>query len=324
MNMSWIFLAIASYFFSALSQIIDKIILHTRLPSAVTYAFYTGISSIFVLILLPFGVSWLPLPVLWLALASGIVFVPAVYLLYFSLRRCDVSRIVPIIGGAIPIFLLLISFVWFGQWLNARQLGAVALFIIGGLILATEAEHAERVDTFASHLLGMRGHRLKICNYESGRGMSAAIGSAFFFALTYFLSKQVYAFPTPFLSEFFWIRMGSALGGLLMLAIPLWRKKIFKATPTISRSSASILFGNKMIGATGFFLLNMSFSVALDQNYIVIINAMKGLEHFFIFVLSFFLSLFYPHLLREKLDYHSIILKLAGIAFIGFGFAYLV
>ncbi|MEK9175623.1 MAG: hypothetical protein AAB795_03485 [Patescibacteria group bacterium] len=322
--MSWIFFAIISYFFSALSQIVDKILLRARLPSSATYAFYTGISSILVIILLPFGVSFLPFSVLLLALLSGIVFVPAIYLLFISLRRCDVSRIVPIIGGAIPIFLLLISFVWSGQLLGARQLIAVLLFVVGGLILTIESEHSNLSDSFVAHILGVKGKRLKICNYETGKGIIVAMCSAFFFALTYFLSKQVYEFSTPFLSEFFWIRIGSVLSTLCMLLIPIIRQEIFATTYTISKSSASIIFGNKVIGAGGFFFLNISFSVASNQNYIVIINAMKGLEHFFIFIFSFFLTIFFPHLLYEEFDYHSIILKLAGITFIGFGFIYLI
>lgn len=321
--MSWIFLAIASYFFSALSQVVDKILLRVRLPSPITYAFYTGISSVLVIILLPFGISFLPLPTMLLALVSGIVFVPAVYFLFASLRRCEVSRIVPIIGGTIPIFLLLISFIWSGQWLNTHQLFAMALFIFGGLILATEAEHTERADSFLSHLLGVKSSRLKICDYEVGKGIATAIASAFFFALTYFLSEQVYEFSTPFLSEFFWIRAGSAIGALCILAFPRLRKNIFYITPTISKSSFSILLSNKIIGATGFFLLNASFSIAQNQSHVVIINAMKGLEHFFIFLLLVFLSIFYPHILHEKFDYHSIILKLSGIAVIGLGFVYL-
>ena len=95
-------------------------------------------------------------------------------------------------------------------------------------------------------------------------------------------------------------------------------------TPTISKSSASFLFGNKIMGAFGFFLLNLSFSAARDQGYIVIINAMKGLEHVFVFIFSLFLTVFYPKILHEKFDYHTIVLKIIGIAFIGLGFVFIV
>lgn len=321
--MTWIFLAVASYFFSAISQIIDKVLLRARLPSPVTYAFFTGISSVLVVILLPFGVSFLQLNVFLLALLSGILFIPAIYLLFFSLSRCDVSRIVPIIGGSIPTFLLLISFFWLNQLIDAREFVAVLLFIVGGMILAIESEHSKLADSFLSHILGMKDRRLKICNYETGKGIIAALCSAFFFALTYFLSTLVYESPTNFISEFFWIRMGSALGAFGIFLIPSFRKNIFFHTPKISTSSTWIIVSNKIVGSTGFFLLNMSFSVATTENNVVIINAMKGIEHLFIFVFSLLLTIFAPTILKEDFDHHTIILKLTGIAFIGFGFVYL-
>ena len=322
--MLWISLAIASYFFSALSQVVDKILLQTRLPSPTTYAFYTGLTSIFVIVLMPFGFAILPLPLLAFALVTGIVFIFAIYFLYASLHLCDVSRIVPIIGGAIPIFLLLFSWAWFGQTLNTRQFASIVFFLLGGLILATEVkQHAGVRDSLFAHLLGAPGHRLAICGRDTGKGIATAFAAAFFFALTYFMSKQIYESPADFVPEFFWIRIGSVVGALGMLLLPSIRKIIFETTPTITKSSATMLFGNKVIGASSFLLLNMSFSLAENQNYIVVINAMKGLEHFFVFLFSLFLTIMYPRVLREMFDRHTIILKLTGIALIGFGFVYL-
>lgn len=322
--MIWLLLAITSYFFSALSQVIDKILLQSRLPSPKTYAFYTGLTSFFVIVLIPFGFKFLPTPTLLLALSTGVVFIPAIYFLYASLNWCDVSRIVPIIGGAIPIFLLLLSWIWFGSVLIQRQFIAIIFFVLGGLILATEVQqHSQARDSLLAHLLGAKGHRLAICGRDTGKGIATAFASAFFFALTYFMTKQVYESPAAFVPEFFWIRMGSVIGALCMLIIPRIRKDIFLTTPTITRSSASILFGNKIIGATSFLLLNISFSLAANQSYIVIINAMKGLEHFFVFLFSIFLTMMYPQALHETFDRHTIILKLTGIALIGFGFVYL-
>lgn len=321
--MLWIILAIVSYFFSALAQIIDKVLLRARLPSPATYAFYTGISSALVVVILPFGGAMLPFSILILALVSGLMFMPAVFLLYVSLKRCDVSRIVPIVGGAIPIFLLLISFVWFGKRANTEQLFAIILFIFGGLILAIESEHNNKTDSFVSHILGVKGKRLKICNYDTGKGIAAAVGAAFFFAITYFLSMLTYESPANFIPEFFWIRMGSAISAICMLFIPVFRKSIFSHTAKISRFSVWVMSVNKIIGATGFFLLNVSFSLAITQGNVIIINAMKGIEHLFIFIFSLLLTLFIPSILKEDFDYHTIILKLTGIALIGLGFVYI-
>ena len=194
---------------------------------------------------------------------------------------------------------------------------------MGGLILALEVAQNNRSDSLITHLLGTSGHRLQICSYETGKGIGAALLSAFFFALTFFLSKEVYNAPSAFIPEFFWMRMGSVVGAFGMLLIPLFRKTIFITTPSISRSSAGILFGNKLIGASSFILLNFAFNVAPSQAHVVIIDALKGFEHLFVFIFSFMLTLIYPTLLVEAFDRHTIILKLLGIILIAIGFTFI-
>lgn len=324
--MLWIWLAVGSYFFSAISQIVDKILLRSRIPSAATYAFYTGLTSALVAVLIPFAPFsdfLLPFATVFFALVAGVVFIPAIYFLYTSLIRCDVSRIVPMIGAAIPIFLVLLGVITSKGTIQQNDLFAVLFFIFGGLILALEVEQTVRSDSLVAHLLGASGHRLQICSYETGRGIGAALLSAFFFALTFFLSKEVYNAPSAFIPEFFWMRMGSVMGALGMLLLPILRRNIFATTPTMSQSSAGILFGNKLIGASSFLLLNLSFNVAASQNQVILINAMKGIEHFFVFLLALGFTLFSPGILSEAFDRHTLILKLLGMLLIAIGFWYL-
>jgi len=322
--MFWISLAISSYFFSALSQTFDKILLKSRIPSPATYAFYTGLTSALVIVLLPFVGALsnlaLQITVIVMALAAGVIFIPAIYFLFIALSRCDISRIVPIIGGSIPIFLLLIGLTAGIEQISKQDFLGIALFVAGGFILATEIMSNERLDSFATHIFGIRGKRLQICGIESRWGIGAALFSGFFFALTYYTSKIVYAAPSDFIPEFIWMRLGSVVGALIMLLIPMFRMQIFTMTPTISRSSAEFLFANKLIGASSFLLLNASFNAAANQSQIVIINALKGIEHLFIFILSFALTLWRPNILMEPFDYHTIVLKLIGIIAIAFGF----
>lgn len=325
--MSWVLLAAGSYLLSALSQTFDKALLQARIPSAAAYAFYSGVTSIFAVIILPFARQladlFLPPMILALAFTAGIALVAALYFLYVSLRRCDVSRIVPIIGATIPIFLLIFS-VARGEALLLHQLTAALFFVVGGIILATEVRSANHgYDSVLAHLLGMPGQRLALCSIEPRKGIVAAIAAAFFFAGTFFLSKELFSSPTPFIPEFFWMRMGSVVAALGMLFIPWFRRDIFETSPRISRASAGMFFGNKAIGAASFLLLSLAFNAAPSQTYVVIINALKGMEHFFVFLFSIGLTLFLPRILREDFDRHTLILKSLGIVLIAFGFLFL-
>lgn len=321
--MSWVLLAALSYLFSALSQTFDKVLLQARIPSAAAYAFYAGVTSIFAVIILPFGFALLPPLMLMLAFTAGGALVAALYFLYVSLRRCDVSRIVPLVGGALPVFLLVFSAAR-GETLLLHQLIAVFLFVAGGIILAIEVRQQNNgYDSMLAHLFGMPGQRLALCSIEPRKGIMAAIAAAFFFAGTFFLSKELFTAPTPFISEFFWMRMGSVIAALGMLLVPWLRRDIFETSPLISHASAGMFFGNKVIGAASFLLLNLAFNAAPSQAYVVIINALKGTEHLFVLLFSIGLTLFLPHILREDFDRHTLMLKSLGIALIAFGFLFL-
>src|SRR3989344_5417710 len=189
--MSWEFLAASSYFLSAFSQTLDKVLLQARIPSAATYAFYSGVTSVFVVVLVPFIHRWadflLSIPIFALAFATGAMLVVALYFLYTSLRRCDVSRIVPIIGAAIPIFLLVFA-VARGAPIVSYQFIAVFLFVAGGMALAMEIRQQNNgYDSLVAHLLGMPGQRLALCSSEPRKGIGAAIAAAVFFAGTFFV-----------------------------------------------------------------------------------------------------------------------------------------
>ena len=63
--------------------------------------------------------------------------------------------------------------------------------------------------------------------------------------------------------------------------------------------------------------------MADSQTYVVIINALKGVEHFFVFVFSIGFTLFLPRILREDFDRHTLILKSIGVLFVAVGFWHL-
>jgi hypothetical protein len=101
--MSWLLLAIGSYFLSAFSSTVDKVLLRERIPQPHVYAFYSGILSIGVVVLLPvytFAHAFngssiaftgrtllLPWSTTLLALLAGGFFVPAIYFFYVALKR---------------------------------------------------------------------------------------------------------------------------------------------------------------------------------------------------------------------------------------------
>ena len=296
----WIPIAAVSYFLSGLAAILDKFLISKRIPSAASYSFYVGILGIGVLVLAPWGFAFLSFWLTILALSSGAAFLAALYFFYGALKIDDASRVVPLVGGTSPFFILLLSGIFFKQYLAGTELLALLFFVAGGVLLylpkITEEDGSFK---FKSLLYGVL--------------------SAFFFALTFFLSKWVYG-HTEFLTGFIWMRLGSFLAAVLMLALPGLRHDIRSTSRTTTKSSIYFFLINKVIGAGSFVLLNY----ALFLGPASIIDAMKGLEQVFVFIIAVSFTKFYPEMLEESYTKKDIEGKLAAIASFIIGFTILI
>jgi uncharacterized membrane protein len=297
----WILIAAASYFLSGLAAIFDKFLISKRIPSAASYSFYVGILGVGVLVLTPWGFAFLSLKLTIIALFSGVAFLAALYFFYGALKIDDATRVVPLVGGISPFFILLLSGIFSKQYLLGHELVALLFFVAGGVFLYLPKIFEEDGSfKFRSLLYG--------------------VFSAFFFALTFFLSKWVYEHSTLFLTGFIWMRLGSFLAAGLMLAFPKLRHDIWSTSRTTVKSSIYFFLINKAVGASSFVLLNY----ALFLGPASVIDAMKGLEQIFVFAMAFLFTKFYPDIFKEFYTKEDINGKLAAITSFIIGFMILI
>ena len=205
--MLWLIITIISYFLFAVVSIIDKYLLKGSIPNPHTYSFYVGILGIFALVLVPFGFLSVPgLEQIVLALIAGAVSILALFVFYSALQKFEVSRVVPAIGGTLPLFTLGLVYIFSGGKESLGFFEILAfIFLISGTILITFKK--EKSITFKSFQL--------------------SVLSAFLFSLTFILSKFVYM-AQPFWSGFIWMRFGAFLAGVCFLFTPEVRQEIFK------------------------------------------------------------------------------------------------
>ncbi|PIR70462.1 MAG: hypothetical protein COU46_01475 [Candidatus Niyogibacteria bacterium CG10_big_fil_rev_8_21_14_0_10_42_19] len=306
----WIPITVIAYFLNGLAEIVDKVLLSKRIADSVSYTFYSGLLSLGVLVLVPFAcleegavcVAFfpiLPAGVILLALFSGVALLAALYFLYEAIRISDVSRAVPLIGAISPFFILAMSVFISGDVLLPNEFTALLFFVVGGIFLSFGPSKKE------------------IFNFNS-RLIFLTLFAAFFFAVTFFLAKEVFK-AAPFISGYVWTRLGSFFAVVFMIVIPSIRRKILKISFKAPVNSFPILVSNKVVGAAGFVLLN--YAIALGP--VSVVNAMRGVEYLFLFIVTAVISLFSPSILKESLDYRTLLGKGAGIIFIGAGFLFL-
>ncbi|MBU1255600.1 EamA family transporter [Patescibacteria group bacterium] len=304
--MNWLLIAIIAYFLYAIVFIIDKFLLsQTNLQPSV-YAFYIGIfSGLAVLVLIPFDFSIISVEQIIISFIAGILFVLANLFFYKSIQIGEVSRITPIIGGAIPIFTLILTYLFLGERLTINQLIAFCLFVLGGIIMLWPRKKIRVGHGMVKTLLIKR--------------LPLAILSALLFAGSFVLTKFIYN-ELSFINSFIWIRIGGIIGSLLLLFSSNLRKAIFQVSKSIKIKTVELAVFNKCLSALAFILLNY----AIYLGSVTLVNALQGVQYVLLLFLAFFLSKKFPEIIKEQIGREVIIKKIFAILFISIGLGILV
>ena len=141
---SWILIALSGYVVIAFAQLVDKAMLNVAMKEAKSYVFLTGSLNLLVLILLPFGVTLLDLNLLLVALFGGALFIIALIPFLSALQGDDASRIIPLVGGLIPLIIFGGEILFLGAKFSNTSLLAFALLIIGSIVLTFSHTNSSR------------------------------------------------------------------------------------------------------------------------------------------------------------------------------------
>ena len=309
--MSWILIAIIAYFILAIVNLADKFLLEKVLPSAKTYTFLVGFLGLIILIIAPWFLNWPGLYLTSFNIFIGFLLPLALILLYTALRLGEASKIITIIGGSVPIFTILLSFVLLGERFTNLQYTAFFYLIFGTLII--------------SYFPG--GHELwtrifiwfGLESQKRLRSIIIALSASFIFALFFVGSKYLYN-SQEFISAFIWIRIGSFLAVLFLLLSKKNRKEIFKNINKLRGKKRAIFLGNQGLAAGGFFLQN--YAIALGS--VALVNALQGVQYAFLLILASFLTIFYPQVIKEKISKLIIFQKMIAIILISFGLYFII
>lgn len=296
--MSWITITILAHLLFAAAYIIDKHIVSNAKIKPISYTFYSGIFQILYLALLPFVNFKLP-DTLYIIVGvfDGALFILALIIFYKALKLGEASRVVPIIGAAIPIFTVSLSYIILHELLAERQFFAFSFFVFGGILLSSKFSKGK---------------------VAAVKGISLAILAGFLFALYYTLMKFLYK-PDfiSFFDGFMLLQAGGFLGALFLLISRKNRLEIFSAPKTIQRKTTSLFISNKVLAALAAALL--SYAISIKGSAVTIINALQAVQYVFILFLAAVLSKKLPSLFQEQLDRNVIAQKIAAIALIGIG-----
>lgn len=293
--MSWILLVILAQFFYALVFILDKYILSRSMPHQVVYSFYVGVLGIFVLVLIPFGfVMPNGAEVFW-SLIAGVAQISAFLFFYKAVNREEISRVVPFVGAASSVFVLILSSSIIKEFLTSQQIIAFLLLVLGCLVVGFRKKHF-----LGNGVLGL------------------SIVSAFFFALFWVITKYLFL-GTNFVSGLIWVRVGVALIALTLLFLKKNRELIFSETKQVKSKTTKFFILGRTLNVAGSLLLYL----AVFLGSVTLTTAFQGLQYVFVMVLALLLLKKIPSL-KEQFNREILVQKIIAVILICIGLGLLV
>lgn len=294
--MLWLIITILAYFILALVALGDKFLLAGP-PNPKIYSFYVGILGILALVLIPFvGFSIPDIGTILLSFLAGAIFVLALFGLFQGLEHFEASRIVPAIGGLVPLF----------------TFGLVYFFARGSLVLS-----AWQVLSFALLLFGSVLIAFKTKKAFFSQSLKISAIAALLFALAFVLAKQVYLL-LPFWTGFIWMRIGGFLAALGFLATKEVKQEIFTRQRTFEKKTGGLFIIIQALGGGAAILQNWAIAL-VPLSLLAFVNALEGTKYVFLFFLASLVSFKFPKLLEEKIEGKILVQKIAAILLIALG-----
>ena len=202
----------------------------------------------------------------------------------------------PIQGGLVPFFTLILAYAILGERLSQHQLLAFVFLVTGAVLISLKKKHGE----------------------WQALAMQNAIISSFLFAASLTLVKYIFL-QSNFGSGLIWTRLGFFLMSASFLISRRSRNYIFNAPKETSTGNKFVYLGARVSGFAAGFLQN--YAIAIGS--VTLVNALQGTQYAFLLVLAIILSIRFPQILKEDVSSGKIILKVISIILIGAGLYFL-
>ncbi len=272
---SWLLLAIGAQFITAVSVLIDRqiVVKAQHIGKPIVYAFYVSILSVFVIVLIPFGVSIPSLALLGFALGHALAFFCGIYFLYSALKDARASDVAPVVGATSAIATLIAAPLILDGDLSESVIAPIIFLVVGTALI--------------SHFHFTRA------------ALRYTILSGIAFGAVAMSAKLVFN-ETTFLDGFFWTRILSVFFASCLLLIPNLRAQIFSGGARSSHGARYLVIGNKLLGGSAAILT--AFAISLGS--VSVVNALSGLQFAFLFLFALVFAPSMP-LLRDGSKTHG-------------------
>ena len=297
----WFLLAISAPLLWSFTNHIDKYLLSKYLPARGAGVLLVFSSLASAMVLPPIGwfyrdeifaVSGVHLAIL---LCIGFASALGLYLYLKCLDGEEASIVVPLLQ-MVPVFGYILGYVVLGETLSPNQILSSLLIVFGVVILSADITEHRKISL-------------------KGKVLTLITASSVLFALYDTLFKKV-ALTENFWVSIFWQAVGLASLGAVMLALsaPL-RRRFVDIFRHMGLSILSLNILNEVLYTIGSLL--HSFATLLAP--IALVLVVSTLQPLFVFIGGIVLTVFLPHISKEKIGFRFLLHRGVSIAIITVG-----
>jgi drug/metabolite transporter (DMT)-like permease len=279
----------------AMTNYIDKFLLEKHNISSTVITIYGGIFAFFTGLIILFATGFYPIDTksLLIILSSG--FLTSIYLLpyYKALSIDETSNVIPLYQFY-PVFVLILSFIFFKEGFSIAQYIGSALIVGAGFILSAEN-------------LGGKIFKLR-------KSFFYIIISSILFAIAQVLYKFGVT-QIPFWNTLPYEGFGIALGALAITVYKNNFKKFKKETNKFKKRIFLLMSINELV----YVLARYAGYFAISLISVGIVSILGSFQPLFVLIFGIILSVWFPYIIKEVVTRKTIGLKLAAIIIIIIG-----
>jgi drug/metabolite transporter (DMT)-like permease len=292
--LDWVIIAIISQMSFAAGSITEKITRNKYFTDSTSSAILILFALSLPVVLLPIAnVTSVGLTEAALAIFAGLLtFIPN-WLYSESLKKGEITRVAPL-WQTIPVFVLILAFVFLGERLPSLFYVSFALILAGGFLISYHGFRA---------MLKLDGIFL------------AMLLASFLFAAQAVLLKYLYD-ASGFLGIIVLLCLGRVLGGLLMLSMKKERGKFIACMKAADKRVILLML---------FFdsLAVLLYNYAISAGPVTVVEGLSGFYPLFVLIFAILVSSLLPGMLNEQMEKKVIALKLFAIFLMFAGLALL-
>lgn len=299
--MQWIVFCLIAAFVFSISVFIDNyltdVIFKGRTPQAIKAIDCVLYVVLAIIIAAVFGIESAPLPIIVLALASGMITSFSSIFYYLALRDEEATT-ASIFFQVIPVLCIIADFVILGHSITIQQICGFILVLLAPIIITIARRHKKS-----------RKLELKVFGFFMLYVILHTIGN-----IGYAKAEQ---YNPDAMTLFFWFIVGRAIfDTICTFFIPKFRKRLKQV---IKKDGAKfVLLATTTLGLTalGDFLVRYSYNFTTTSLATALSNAS---ELIVTFILGIILTIIWPKFGREKLNRHIVISHLIAVILIVIG-----